>query len=121
MKKILIACAGGLLALSAFAAVPAKAEVVYPWCKDDASAERAQGCGFVTFAQCRATLGTEAGICSPNPRHTDSRGGMGAYAYAPGVSPVGSTLLGAGVGAVVGGPVGAAIGAGVGASAGAIR
>jgi hypothetical protein len=121
MKKLLLAGAGLLVMTTGAVSTtttPAAAEVVYPWCSVLDGDVR--NCGFATFNQCAANLGTQSGVCVPNQRHIDMRGyasahGPYGYAYAP--SALGGAAVGAGVGAAVGGPVGAVVGAGIGAAA----
>ena len=58
-----------LLAALLFGTGNAAAEVEYPWCA--AYTGKARGvvtCGFVTRAQCMATVHGVGGFCQPNPR-----------------------------------------------------
>lgn len=50
---------------------PASAEVQYPWCAQY-SGEQGDGgtnCGFVTHAQCMASISGVGGICYENPAY----------------------------------------------------
>ena len=63
---------GALLSLAAaagFMAVPAKAEVYYPWCAQYGGGSHGINstvCSFATHAQCMATVRGLGGFCSPN-------------------------------------------------------
>ena len=47
---------------------PSTAMVIYPWCADYGGRSfGAENCGFVTFAQCLATISGNGGFCKPNP------------------------------------------------------
>lgn len=42
----------------------------YPWCAqlyEGAGGDAGRICGYVTWAQCRATTGLQDGFCLPNP------------------------------------------------------
>jgi len=56
------------LALSAIA-MPARAEVQYPWCAQYRSQIGATNCGFVTYQQCLDTISGVGGICTRNPAY----------------------------------------------------
>lgn len=62
------------LALSFALPVPARAEIEYPWCAQyfERSGGGGTNCGFVTHAQCMATISGIGGTCYENPRY---RGG----------------------------------------------
>ncbi|MCF8476442.1 MAG: DUF3551 domain-containing protein [Pseudolabrys sp.] len=59
--------AATLTALLAFSGT-ARAEVIYPWCAQLAGDDGDNGvnCGFVTLAQCRATISGIGGECYEN-------------------------------------------------------
>jgi hypothetical protein len=69
MLRIRTAAAVAFFAAASLPAVPASAEVNYPWClitsgRDDG----VMSCGYVSYAQCMMTrLGTE--MCVQNPRY----------------------------------------------------
>ncbi len=65
MRHVLIA---GALAFFVFAPTNAAAqERQYPWCaRYDWTT---YNCGFVSYAQCRATTFGAGGYCEPNPRY----------------------------------------------------
>lgn len=70
LRLIAGALAVATLAVSIAAPSPARAEIEYPWCAQ--YSERAVGatnCGFVTLAQCRATISGIGGICYENPAY----------------------------------------------------
>jgi hypothetical protein len=50
-------------------ATPSAAAVLYPWCANYSGRGMggAQNCGFVSFAQCLATVRGVGGTCGPNP------------------------------------------------------
>ena len=74
-----------LAAASAFAYMPTPAHARdYPWCAQ--YSERSVGarnCGFVTFAQCQATISGVGGFCEPNPRYTHGQGRPHYKRYGP--------------------------------------
>jgi hypothetical protein len=42
----------------------------YPWCAqlyEGAGGDAGRTCGYITWAQCRATTGLQDGFCLPNP------------------------------------------------------
>ena len=50
---------------------PARAEIEYPWCLQTSEGSGGiTNCGFVTRAQCLATLSGLHGTCYPNPRYS---------------------------------------------------
>ncbi len=64
----------GALSLGALLASPppARAEIEYPWCAEYPSGQEGSGgvnCGFVTLAQCRATISGIGGNCYENPAY----------------------------------------------------
>jgi hypothetical protein len=67
--------AGVLLAAMLTAASPAAAEVWYPWCATYAAEDGDGGtnCGFVTVAQCRASVSGVGGVCYENPARAPAR------------------------------------------------
>ena len=61
-----------LLAVSPWMATPARAEIEYPWCAQYGGGREGLGatnCGFVTLAQCRATVSGIGGFCIQNPMY----------------------------------------------------
>jgi hypothetical protein len=62
-KLVILAVA--VAAAASFAPRSASAERYYPWCAyyDD----WASSCGFMTRAQCLATVSGAGGLCRPNP------------------------------------------------------
>jgi hypothetical protein len=53
--------------IGAILAIPTDASArYYPWCASY-SRDAAENCGFVTFAQCRATVSGIGGVCYSNP------------------------------------------------------
>ena len=70
----LIAIMLGALSLSALVAspAPARAEIEYPWCAEYNGLDGDNGvnCGFVTLAQCRATISGIGGNCYENPAYS---------------------------------------------------
>ena len=64
MRHVLIA---GALAFAAIAQTGSAAQArEYPWCaRYDWTT---YNCGFVSYAQCRATISGVGGRCEPNPR-----------------------------------------------------
>jgi hypothetical protein len=64
----------GLLAvmmLSAMFAIAsqARAEIEYPWCAQYSDISGATNCGFVSRAQCMATVSGIGGFCYENPAY----------------------------------------------------
>ena len=59
------------LALSFALPVPSHAEIAYPWCAQyfERSGGGGTNCGFVTHAQCMATVSGIGGVCYENPRY----------------------------------------------------
>jgi hypothetical protein len=49
-------------------AVPASADVEYPWCMMQGR-NSPQSCTYMTVEQCRASLAANAGFCERNPRY----------------------------------------------------
>lgn len=51
--------------------LPVKAEIQYPWCAQYSGVDGDGGvnCGFVTLAQCRATISGIGGWCYENPAY----------------------------------------------------
>jgi hypothetical protein len=58
-------CAGLVVSIAASAAQPASAEILYPWCKQEA--EGAGYCGYSSEAQCMQQAGRA--FCIQNPRY----------------------------------------------------
>ena len=70
MTKTFLTIFAVLAALMAFAALPAKAEVEYPWCAQYGRfGTQATNCGFSTYRQCLATISGIGGYCARNPRY----------------------------------------------------
>src|SRR5438105_12047186 len=70
MRKSLYPVAAAAVAVLALAAdtKPAEAMVIYPWCAHySGRMGGAPNCGFVTYAQCRATISGLGGSCMQNP------------------------------------------------------
>lgn len=68
-----IAMAAGIM-LAPQAVSSAHASDRYPWCA--VYSERTVGatnCGFMTLAQCRATISGIGGMCEPNPAYVSPR------------------------------------------------
>jgi hypothetical protein len=64
----------GSLAIAAVIAVvapaaPARAEIQYPWCAQYPRRIGGSNCGFVTRAQCMATISGIGGWCYENPAY----------------------------------------------------
>jgi hypothetical protein len=66
----------GLLAAAALAIVlfhpaPVRAEILYPWCAvfSGGDGDNGSSCGFVTHAQCLATISGTGGTCYENPAY----------------------------------------------------
>ena len=65
----------GSLAVAAMTTVAApvtaaRAETLYPWCAFYSGMDnQATNCGFVTNAQCMATISGNGGICYENPAY----------------------------------------------------
>jgi len=66
----------GLLAAAAlttvlFQSAPARAEILYPWCAvfSGGDGDNGSSCGFVTQAQCLATISGTGGTCYENPAY----------------------------------------------------
>jgi len=59
---------GVAVAMSALFAVPARAEIEYPWCAHYSGGEQGGGrnCGFSTLEQCQATVSGIGGFCERN-------------------------------------------------------
>ncbi len=62
--RTLLAAAALLAAVSAPQTVVA---VEYPWCAMYGDAHGGINCGFVSLAQCNATISGNGGTCQPNP------------------------------------------------------
>ncbi len=64
----IIAAGAGLMAV-AVGAPSAQAMIVYPWCAHYGGRQMggAPSCGFVSFAQCMATVSGSQGTCEMNP------------------------------------------------------
>lgn len=63
-------CLAASLAMSLILPVPAHAEIEYPWCAQYTGRNGGgTNCGFVTHAQCVATVSGAAGVCYENPRY----------------------------------------------------
>jgi hypothetical protein len=68
----LLLSAVAALAVSPLAATLARAEIEYPWCAQYGGGREGLGatnCGFVTLAQCRATVSGVGGYCMQNPMY----------------------------------------------------
>jgi hypothetical protein len=50
-------------------AVPARAEVQYPWCAEYSRRVGGTNCGFVNYQQCRETVSGIGGYCYRNPAY----------------------------------------------------
>jgi hypothetical protein len=61
-----------VLAIGA-SAVPARAEVQYPWCAEYRRYVGGTNCGFVTYQQCLATISGIGGYCYRNPAYPPPR------------------------------------------------
>jgi hypothetical protein len=61
--------AASLLVAAAAASFGGRAEAAptYPWCAHYMMPNAPHNCGFVTFAQCQATVSGIGGTCNPNP------------------------------------------------------
>lgn len=66
----------GPLAVAALAMVllqsaPARAEILYPWCAvySGTDGDNGSSCGFITHAQCLATISGTGGTCYENPAY----------------------------------------------------
>lgn len=60
------------LTISPLVATPARAEIEYPWCAQYGGGRDGLGatnCGFVTLAQCQATVSGVGGFCIQNPMY----------------------------------------------------
>jgi Protein of unknown function (DUF3551) len=66
MRTILLAAMFGALAVSA---MPAAAEITYPWCAQYGERDGARNCGFSTWNQCMAALSGNGGYCIENPMY----------------------------------------------------
>ena len=53
----------------ATSAIPAAAEITYPWCAQYGDRDGARNCGFQTWDQCRAALSGNGGYCLENPMY----------------------------------------------------
>jgi hypothetical protein len=53
-------------------ALPASAEIEYPWCMMQGR-DTPQSCTFTTLEQCKASLSGSAGFCDSNPRYIATR------------------------------------------------
>jgi len=71
MLKWITAPFGIAMLMAMFAPpLPARAETLYPWCAEYAGREdQATNCGFVTMAQCMATISGIGGRCYENPAY----------------------------------------------------
>ena len=67
LKFVTGAIAAATLVTVAAASSPAQAEVQYPWCAVYSGKDSATNCGFVTQAQCLATVSGVGGSCVINP------------------------------------------------------
>jgi hypothetical protein len=47
-------------------ALPASAEITYPWCAQYGDRDGARNCGFSTYQQCRAAISGNGGFCIEN-------------------------------------------------------
>jgi hypothetical protein len=77
-KYIWLLAAGTLSAATlnmTLAPLPVKAEIQYPWCAQYSGDDGDGGvnCGFVTLAQCRATISGIGGWCYENPAYPAAR------------------------------------------------
>jgi len=66
MRIMLAALAFTALAMNA---VPAAAEVTYPFCAQYGDRDGARNCGFWTWQQCLAALSGNGGYCLENPMY----------------------------------------------------
>lgn len=59
------------LSLTAFVSPSAAGHEPYPWCAYYSGGRDGGGttCGFVTWAQCQATISGIGGTCAPNPAY----------------------------------------------------
>lgn len=66
-----LAAAAVMAAALLMPAGPARAEEPYPWCAIYSGGQDGGGtnCGFVTIAQCRATISGIGGSCIENPAY----------------------------------------------------
>jgi Protein of unknown function (DUF3551) len=61
-----------VLAIAPLTVSPARADIEYPWCAQYGGGRNGLGatnCGFVTLAQCRATVSGVGGFCLQNPMY----------------------------------------------------
>jgi hypothetical protein len=69
MRTLMTTLAFTALALTVDAQ-PTRAEVTYPWCAEGSFKDGARTCGFVSFAQCMASIsGRGASYCAQNPMY----------------------------------------------------
>jgi hypothetical protein len=68
--KIMLVVFGALVA--ATVGGPPAAAVEYPWCAYYGFGSGGTNCGFVTMAQCMASVSGTGGTCSQNPRYEPS-------------------------------------------------
>ncbi len=75
MPKLIAALvAATALGASFIAASPARASDAYAWCATYGGRDGGgTNCGFVTLAQCRATIFGIGGVCYENPRYEPPR------------------------------------------------
>ena len=70
LKSIAAAFAVACLMAVAAGPSPARAEILYPWCAQYSGEDMAStNCGFVTLAQCMATISGIGGFCQENPAY----------------------------------------------------
>ena len=60
-----------VLAIVLLQTAPVHAEILYPWCAvfSGADGDNGSSCGFVTHAQCLATISGTGGTCYENPAY----------------------------------------------------
>jgi hypothetical protein len=83
MKAMLLTLgftAAAFAAAIAGAAAPARAQN-YPWCAQYAMGDDGGGtnCGFVSYAQCMATLSGMGGFCNRNTQYVPAAGPIGEH------------------------------------------
>jgi hypothetical protein len=79
MRPLILACA----VLAAMAETPASALAYdpYPWCAQYSGDGGGTNCGFLTIAQCRATVSGIGGFCVPNQFYNPGGGRSSRYRY----------------------------------------
>ena len=70
LKSIAAGLAVASLMAVAAGPSPARAEILYPWCAQYSGEDMSgTNCGFVTLAQCMATVSGIGGFCQENPAY----------------------------------------------------